>query len=149
MAAAAGALSGRPTSSAFTRAIWKPYVLALFASSMATSTALTSLMPSCWLSPDSGPSKPILTVPPPPAAAAVPAAADVGAAPRPPPLDLLLLPQPVRATAPAMVRMANVRVLLCCIVPPTKGGPRPFGLDDHVLVRRTRRPACKLAYRRP
>src|SRR3954467_7485283 len=101
---------------------------------MATWTALTSLMPSCWLSPDSGPSKPILTVPPPPAAAAVPAAADGVGPPRPPALDLLLLPHPVRATAPAMVRIANVRVLLCCIVPPTKGGPGLLGLDDHVLV---------------
>ena len=57
-----------------------------------------SLMPSCALSPESGPMKPILTLPPPPAAELEPPP------PRPPPLDddLLELEQAASASTPAV-----------------------------------------------
>src|SRR3978361_49521 len=61
-AAAVGACAESPWSSALFSSSLKPRLPDLFASSIATWAALTSLMPSCWLLPDSGPWKAILYV---------------------------------------------------------------------------------------
>src|SRR3978361_577018 len=95
-AAAVGACAESPWSSALFSSSLKPRLPDLFASSIATWAALTSLMPSCWLLPESGPSKAILYVWPPPEL------------PRPPPevelpaeLELLPLEHAVSASEPA------------------------------------------------
>src|SRR5206468_2265918 len=114
-AAAVGACAGSPWSSAFTSLSLKPRSLDLLAWSMATWTALTSLMPSCWLSPDSGPSKAMEYVAPPPEP------------PRPPELDLdellelLLFPHAARASEAVSTKgtaQVMVRVFRMCLRPP-------------------------------
>src|SRR3954463_8899111 len=62
--AAVGPWSGEPMSSLSTSWIWYGSALDLLAASMATFMPSRALMPSCWLSPDSGPWKPTLIVPP-------------------------------------------------------------------------------------